>query len=204
VTVKVYVEGGGDHNKALDTLCRQGFSAFFQKAGLDGRMPRVVRCGGRRQAYDRFRTAHLNAKPDELAILLVDSEEAVVGASPWDHVRRRKGDGWGRPKAASEDQLYLMVQAMEAWFLADKEKLGEYYGLGFRAAALSQRTDVESIPKDDLLDGLGRATKDCGKGSYSKGDHSFHILALIRPEKVRASSQAHAERLLRVLDRVCG
>jgi len=74
VTVKIYVEGGGDHNKALQTECRRGFSEFFRKAGLKDRMPRVVACGGRRHAYDSFRTSHENAGQDDPPILFVDSE----------------------------------------------------------------------------------------------------------------------------------
>ncbi len=155
MTVKIYVEGGGAHNKALETECRRGFSAFFEKAGLRGRMPGVVRCGGRQQAYERFRTAHGRPKrEDELPILLVDSETAVVERSSWDHVRRRPGDGWERPQGASEDQIHLMVQAMEAWFHADRAALQAYYGQGLRAAALSQRPDIESIPKAELFAGL--------------------------------------------------
>lgn len=45
MSVKVYVEGGGDHNKALQTQWRKGFSEFFLRAGLEGRMPAVVACG---------------------------------------------------------------------------------------------------------------------------------------------------------------
>ena len=95
-----------------------------------------------------------------------------------------------------------MVQAMEAWFHADKKAVQEYYKQGFRAAALSQRLDIENIPKADLFAGMLRATKDCQKGEYSKGEHSFQILARIDPGKVRASSR-FAERLLSVLDRMC-
>jgi hypothetical protein len=95
-----------------------------------------------------------------------------------------------------------MVQAMEAWFHADKDALREYYGQGLRMAGLSQRPDVENIPKADLFAGLQRATKDCQKAEYSKGEHSFQILALIDPATVRAASP-FAARLLQVLDRVC-
>lgn len=55
VGMKLYVEGGGDTN-LLRTACRQGFSEFLKKAGLAGRMPRVVACGGRQDAYDAFCT----------------------------------------------------------------------------------------------------------------------------------------------------
>ena len=106
------------------------------------------------------------------------------------------------PQGASEDQIHLMVQAMDAWFHTDKDTLREYYGQGFRVAGLSQRPDVEGIPKADLFAGLQRATKDCQKGEYSKGEHSFQILARIDPARVRSSSP-FAERLLNVLDRTC-
>jgi len=203
VTVRIYAEGGGDHNKALQTECRRGFSEFFKKAGLENRMPKVVACGGRQQAYKDFRTAHTNAEEDSFPILLVDSEAAVMVTDPWQHVRSRPGDGWERPKDASNDQLHFMVQTMEAWFHADKKTLEKYYGNAFRANALSARPDIDNIPKADLFAGLERATRDCQKGEYSKGDHSFKILALIDPEKVRAASPVHAERLLSVLDGVC-
>jgi hypothetical protein len=202
VNVKIYVEGGGDHNKALDAACRRGFSEFFRKAGMEDRMPRVVSCGGRGGAYDRFRTSHKNAGTDDFPILLVDSEAEISGVDDWEHVNHR--DGWQRPDGASPDQLHLMVQAMEAWFHADKEKVQEYYKKGFRLAALSQRPDIDNISKADLFAGLKAATRGCvTKGEYSKGEHSFEIFALIDPAKVRASSPVHAGRLLDVLERIC-
>jgi hypothetical protein len=137
VNVKVYVEGGGDHNKALDTECRRGFREFFRKAGMDRRMPRIVSCGSRNGAYKSFRTSHENAGDDDFPILLVDSEAPVSGRDAWEHVRTH--DDWQRPDGATPDQLHLMVQAMEAWFHADKEKVEEYYGRCFRPGALSQR-----------------------------------------------------------------
>jgi Domain of unknown function (DUF4276) len=138
------VEGGGDHNKALQTECRRGFSEFLRKAGLEGRLARVVACGSRSQTYDKFRIAHEGKGADDLPILLVDSEAPVTASDSWQHVRLRQGDEWERPQGASDDQ----VQALEAWFHADKEKLQEYYGQGFRMNALSPRLDIEKIPKD--------------------------------------------------------
>jgi hypothetical protein len=202
VNVKVYVEGGGDHNKALHSQCRRGFSEFFRKAGLEGRMPRVVACGGRKQAYDAFRTAHATVEPGSLPILLVDSETPVVGNDPWEHVRLRPGDSWLRPNGATQDQLHLMAQVMEAWFYADQEELQRYFRQGFRRAAMSQRQDVESIPKADVLTGLELATKHSEKGEYAKGRDSFEILARIDPTRVKVAAM-HADRLLGVLNRVC-
>ena len=185
MSVRLYVEGGGDHNKALQTLCRRGFSEFIRKSGLGGRMPRVIACGGRQQAFESFRTAHDDGGMTSLPVLLVDGESAVNAANPWEHVRHRIGDEWERPPGATEDQLQLMVQTMEAWFHADREELQAFYGNGFRAGALSARAEVEMIPKADLFSGLRAATRDCQKGEYSKGAHSFQILARINPAKVR-------------------
>lgn len=204
MNVKVYVEGGGDHNKTLGTECRRGFSEFFRKAGLEGRMPRVVACGGRKGACDSFKTSNENTGNEDFAILLVDSEAPVAGPDPWEHVRLRAGDGWERPAGASCDQLHLMVQAMEAWFHADKDALQKYYRQDFRPGALSPRLDIDNIPKADLFSGLKLATKACTtKGEYSKGGHSFAILAMIDPAKVRAASPVHVGRLLDMLHRVC-
>jgi hypothetical protein len=204
VTVKLYVEGGGDHNKTLQTACRRGFSEFLLKAGLKDRMPRVVACGGRHQAYESFRTSHGNAGRSDFPVLLVDSEAPVTKEDPWEHVRLRPGDGWDRPPGASADQLHLMTQAMEAWFYADKDALQRYYEEDFRVGSLSQRKDIENIPKSDLFAGLRLATRGCRqKGEYSKGEHSFQILGQIDPAKVRNASPAHCGRLLEVLDRVC-
>ena len=103
---------------------------------------------------------------------------------------------------ASDEDVQLIVQTMEAWFHGDKEALAEYYGTEFRANALRPNPSIEEIPKDDLFQGLKNATRDCPKGEYSKGRHSFEILARIDPGKVRNCSP-HAERLLAVMDRLC-
>jgi hypothetical protein len=201
VTVKVYVEGGGDHNEDLRTRCRKGFSQFLERAGFKGRMPRIVACGGRKSAFDFFKKSHEDARENELAILLVDSETPFRQESPWDHVQDREGDGWDRPTSATDEQLHLMVQAMEAWFYADKEAVERYYQRGFRMAGLGRRADIENISTADLFAGLERATKDCQKGGYSKGEHSFGILGMIDPQRVRTASP-QADRLLVFLDSI--
>ena len=51
----IYVEGGG--RGALRDACRQAFSAFLCKAGLESRMPRIYACGSRYDAYEDFKIA---------------------------------------------------------------------------------------------------------------------------------------------------
>ena len=195
--IKVFVEGGGE-TKALRTKCRRGFSNFFQKAGLEGRMPSVVASGRRRDAFDDFCAALRSPGKYDFIVLLVDSEGPVVaGSGPWRHLKER--DSWNQPSGATDDQVHLMVQCMEAWFLADKDSLATYYGNGFNQNALPARQDIENIAKNDVLNGLKSATRSCvPKGEYGKGRHAFDILEQIDPIKVAAASP-YAKRLVDIL-----
>ena len=87
---------------------------------------------------------------------------------------------------------------MEAWFLADKNCLASFFGSGFKEKALPGQSFIEDIPKKDIENGLKMATRQCGKGAYHKGNHSFEILAGLNPEKVLAASP-HAKRLINTL-----
>ena len=199
--VKVYVEGGGD-GKSLRTRCRQGFSSFFAKSNLAGRMPQIIACGGRNSAFDKFRTALGSRNAEEFIVLLVDSEDPVAdGAGPWLHLRTR--DGWERPDEATNENAYLMVQCMEAWFLADKDGLAAYFDQGFNRNALPGRREIEDVAKGDVLEGLKNATRQCKKGEYGKGRHSFDILERIDPAKV-VDASPHASRLVETLQQESG
>ena len=95
VSARLYVEGGGN-SKELKTACRRGFASFLDRAGVAGRMPRIVACGSRANAFDRFKTGHESKGVD--ATLLVDSEGPVsaidcVGAST---AERRMESAQGR------------------------------------------------------------------------------------------------------------
>ena len=196
MSVKLIVEGGGDRKSgSVNRECREAFGIFLEKVGLTGKMPTIVAAGGRRQAYDAFKTAH--EKDPQTAVLLVDAETPVKGSDSWAHLQVQ--DDWGRPPDASNDQCHLMVQCMESWFLADREALRAFYDQGFRAQALpGNPRRVEPIPKKDIEDGLERATQATGKGRYHKGRHSFKILATLDPDKVTAASP-YAKRFVQAL-----
>lgn len=193
VSVRLYVEGGGD-SKDLRIQCRRGFRKFVEKAGLQGRMPRISACGGRQRAYDSFVTA-LDAGTN-IPVLLVDSERPVTDASAWEHLRQR--DGWPRPSGAHENHCHLMAQVMESWFLADRPTLKTFYGPKFHENSLPSNPRIEQIAKADVLNGLARATRNTSKGRYDKGSASFAILAEVDPSKVERSAP-HAKRFLDTL-----
>lgn len=196
--VKIYIEGGGDQNR-LKSECRRAFSKFFEKTGLKGCMPKVVACGSRQNAYDDFCIAVKKAGKNEIPFLLVDSEGKVSKTNkhhPWEHLKIR--DNWEQPERTSDKQAHLMVQMMEAWFMADKRNLYNFYGKGFNENALPKQVDIEIIPKDALISGLEKASEKTTKGKYGKGAHSFKILERIDAELV-INDSAWTKRLIEEL-----
>jgi hypothetical protein len=160
-----------------------------------------VACGSRNDAYDSYCTAIAGAGQNDFPVLLVDSE-AAVAQEPWNHLKTR--DDWDRPADADDEHAQLMVQCMEAWFLADRELLARFYGHGFTENALPGNRDIEQVPKQDVFRALKMATRQSKtKGEYGKGDHSFEILGQLDPNKVRTAS-GHAGKLLDTLMERCG
>lgn len=196
--VKIYIEGGGD-SRAQDTDFRAAWASFFEKAGLAGRMPATVRCGGRNQAFDDFRTAVKNRRPDELPLLLVDSEDLVAaGRSPWQHLEER--DGWTQPPGAGSDDAFLMIACMETWFLADRQSLLRFFHNCLRENALPQWPDLEAVEKRSIFARLAQATAGCGEKAYAKDKVSFELLKLIDPDVVAR----YCPGARRLLDRLRG
>ena len=187
VTVTIYVEGGGDSDYTR-ARCREGFARYCKKIAAPNRRPKIVACGGRQQAFDRFKTAIRLSRGNDQCALLVDSEGPVrPGDSPATYLHDR--DGWDFPFLQNH-RVFLMVQAMEAWLLADRSALSTYYGTGFRPNALpGDELHIEAIPKNDLEPSLLRATDGTKtKGRYHKTRHAFDLLAEIDFRKVEAGS----------------
>ena len=132
-------------------------------------------------------------------VLLVDSEGPTSeGLGVWSHLKDR--DKWNPPEGVFDDNAHLMVQCMEAWFLADRETLAGFFGTGFQSSALPGRTDVENVSKKRLFDALQNATRKCRpKGRYDKGRHSFELLGQLDPREgdqgfpVCQASRPHAD-----------
>jgi len=180
VSVYLYVEGGGD-SREEHIRCREGFRKLLEKAGLSGRMPRIVAGGGRGATFDKFKTALQD--PDKIAILLVDSEEPVT-QTPWAHLQAQAG--WERPAAAGDDQAQLMVTCMETWVMADRAALREFFGTNLNEGALLPLNDLEQRPRDQVQEALAQATRACGRDrQYQKGKRSFRVLAGLNPTILR-------------------
>jgi hypothetical protein len=196
--IRIYAEGGG--NKA-DTKARfrEGLSVFLGQLRTLARSKsirwNIIACGGRDQAYQRFVNA-LQQHPGAFNVLLVDAEGTVaVPNAPWLHLSSR--DGW-TAEGASDENCHLMVQMMEAWFVADSASLAAYYGQGFNPNQIPGAANVETIPKDQLLPILESATRHTTKGVYGKISHGCQLLQRIAPAVVRGKAP-HCDLLFKTL-----
>ncbi len=176
----IYLEGGGDSREER-ARCREGFRKLLEKCGFIDRMPRLKACGGRETAFDDFKTAHeVKAKGDFVA-MLIDSEDPIAEIEKtWEHLRKRKGDGWKKPRGASDDQILFMTTCMETWIVCDRTALQAHYGQGFQESALPALVDLETRHRRAILVALVKATSKCAN-AYRKGQRSFTVLAELDP-----------------------
>ncbi|BCL38201.1 DUF4276 family protein [Nostoc sp. MS1] len=196
--VRIYVEGGGD-GKNQKALIRQGFSQFLKPLVEIAKSKKIkwdiIICGSRNNAFRDFQNA-LKSHPEAFNVLLVDAEAPVKVDSPWQHLKYR--DNWDKPSGVDDSQCHLMVQAMEAWFIADVKTLKEFYGQGFKENAISKNYNVETVEKDRLEPSLKAATANTTKGEYQKIKHASKLLELLDVTKVRQASP-YCDRLFTTL-----
>ncbi|GBE93127.1 DUF4276 family protein [Nostoc cycadae] len=196
--VRIYVEGGGD-GKNTKALIRQGFSQFLNPLVELARSQKIkwniIICGSRNNAFQDFKNA-LKNHPEAFNVLLVDAEAPVKVESPWQHLKLR--DNWNKPSEVDDSQCHLMVQAVEAWFIADIETLKKFYGQGFKENAISKNPNVETIAKDNLEPSLKAATSQTTKGEYHKINHASKLLELLDVATVRQASP-YCDRLFTTL-----
>lgn len=197
VEVRVYVEGGGD-TVAQAAPLRKALQTWIDRA-LGDRRPRVrvIACGPRRRAFERFRE-DLEQRPEAFCLLLVDSEEQVRANSRWEHVRGREGDRWSRPEKATEAHLHFMAQVMETWLLADRTALRGYFGAGFVERHLPGHPDLEILTKQDIYRRLGDATRPSTRGEYVKG-RDLALLGVVDPAEVRRRCR-HAQQFVEAVE----
>lgn len=196
--IRIYVEGGGD--KDSKARLRIAFGRFIEPLRTTARQKQirwqVIACGSRSDTFTSFRI-DLPRYPQALMLLLVDSEGPVT-AGPAEHIVR--GDGAARELAGiSDDQVHLMVEAMEAWIATDASALLAYYGQGFQASALPRNRNMENVPKQQLFDALDAATRATQKGRYHKTRHAPEIIERLTPATVRKRAP-HCDRLFVTLE----
>lgn len=196
--VRLYIEGDKKNKgKGSFISLRRGFNQFFNKWAEKEKLsikfdPNIL--GSRGDAVNTFLKIGV-FHPNDLILLLIDTErEKDKNKSAKEFL----GEDFPNSdfKNVKESQCHFMVQAMESWFLADKEKLAACYDAKFSEKTLPQHKEIEKIPKNEVIEKLKNATKDTrnGKGEYGKGADSGNIMGEIRPHKV-IKAAPHCEKL---------
>ncbi len=186
MSAKLFIEGAaqGANSKDLQSRCRAGFRKLLEKCGFQGRMPRLVACGGRGAAFRDFSIAQRNARESDYVALLIDSEEPMADIEQtWSHLKSR--DHWDQPDGADNEQVLMMTTCMETWIAADRVALRSHYGANLRENALPALHDMELRDRHQVQEALEHATRDC-TNAYQKGKRSFEVLEQLNPVELRA------------------
>jgi len=193
-----YIEGDPKRKGSGNSITlRQGFREFFSKWAKEEKIEfkfDIKLPGDRGKAVNAFLNDGMR-HPEDFPVLLIDSErEKDENKSAKVFLQEDfPNSDFGSVK---ESQCHFMVQAMESWFLADKERLAACYDAKFNEKALPKHKEIEKIPPKDAIEALKKATKETrnGKGEYDKGTDSGKILGEIRPDKV-INAAPHCEKL---------
>lgn len=186
MSTTIFFEGGGS-TEATQSRHRRGLSEYIAKVNPKLSRLRINASGGREQTFDDFKLAMPNCRVGEIVVLLVDSETPVTAATGVEHLRAN--DNWIFPNLGNHC-VFLMVQTMESWFLADRNAMQTFYDGGFSPKSLpGSPSSVETIRKEDVASGLKAATaKTKTKGAYHKIEHGCALLGLIDPTLVEKGS----------------
>ena len=137
-------------------------------------MPRLVACGGRDSAFEKFKIGHASASEGDFVALLIDSEDPAVDIEKtWQHVSKR--DGWQKPPGAEDSQVLFMTTCMETWIMADPQTLEQHFGQNLQKSALLPGMGLEQRDRKEVLKALEHATRNC-PAPYTKGPKSFEVL----------------------------
>jgi hypothetical protein len=193
VKVRIYVEGGPKGTNA-DGLRRfkNGFKQHLARLDPVLNTLDVSPCGSTNETIRDFARGLREKEPDRVVALLVDSDNPVTADSAAKHLQT-KLDAAKVPQS-ERNNVFLMVQCMEAWLVTDAGALEKCFGSKLRASALPSSRDIETVPKRDVLAALDAAMKPTPSAPYHKVKHGAMILAKLNPDRVSDRSR-HAKSL---------
>lgn len=202
--IRIYIEGDTKQKGKFNTISlREGFNHFFGeligKAKDKNIVFRLIMCGSKYETFKDFLNASKSYE-DSFVLFLLDSDDFVDENETAKSFLQKQNSNW-HLQAVEENQCHLMAQLMESWFLADKEKLAEFYGQNFNRTALGRNKNVEKVSKADVENNLARATEHTQKGEYHKTRHGAKLLELINPQKVRKAAP-HCDKLFTTIGEV--
>ncbi len=203
--IRIYIEGDTKNKgKNTDITLRQGFNTFFRELIDEAKSRNItlrpITYGSKFETFKKFLDGKREYQ-DSFVLFLLDSDAPLEENETPKIFLQKQNPTW-HLQNAEENQCHLMVQMMESWFFADKDKLAEFYKQNFNRNALSKNTNVERIAKAKVESGLENATRNTQKGIYHKTRHGAKILEIINPQKIRESAP-HCNRLFEtILDKI--
>ena len=177
------------HFEGSDKL-RVGFGKLFGNHKNRARQNRIhfdmIAGGSNAETVKGFlRSCRLN--PSDLNVLLIDSEASAPSVADALRVLRSR-NYWDANVAPEDERIHFMVQAMEAWFIADRQAMASHFGNGFRCGRLPNPQNAESISPNGLTDSINQALRGIGgrrRKKYDKVGDGARLLALIDEATVR-------------------
>lgn len=126
--------------------------------------------------------------PSDLNVLLVDSEGPAPSAAAAIRALRSRRY-WDANAAVDDGQINFMVQAMEAWFIADRRALSSHFGNRFNADGLPSPRNAETVSPNGLADSINQALRAVGgrrgRRRYDKARDGARLLELLDENAVR-------------------
>ena len=158
----LFVEGS---QKTDNGDLRNGFGRLLRQAN-PRQMPLIVMCDDTDGAIRKFQQETANPKSAfRRVLLLVDLDGPNATRAAWLVSKKL---------VAHEEQVFFMVQKMEAWFLAQPAMLHEFYQP--KLAHALPAAAPEHVPHPDRA--LEYCTTGTRKGRYHKTGHGARLLAL--------------------------
>jgi hypothetical protein len=155
-----------------------------------GRSPRIKLCGSRGSALKSFRTS-----TDSDPVLLVDSECSLLDSDPVTHLLLRGDIDKGHVGSFDSADVFLMIETMENWLIADIEAVATTKPDLAVKARDGVKGNVEDISKAEAE----RVVAACLGPREAKGDR-MELIGKINPS-VLAQRAPEFARLLKRLHR---
>ena len=182
---------------------RPGFSQLFQSHVNRARAKRLrfkLVAGGPGTETIKDFLRFCSTEPSSLNVLLIDSEGPVTDTIRYISDSIRSLSMWNAGVSCSDEQIHLMVQAMEAWFVADPQSLSRRFGQNYSTRHLPSPESAETVSTADLLTAIRRGLPQSRRRrGYDKVSDGVELLRLIDVEVV-SQHCGHFRRLWTFLD----
>lgn len=157
----LFIEGTTDDTNGN---LREGFYKLLYQR-LKDNMPRIRMGNNTRETIGKYKACQSNS----YALIDLDDFEA------------NKKTAMDKYEINDSDQVFFMIQEMEAWFISQPDILDEYYGFKISEKLIKKNAKEFKCPDEYLQD----LTKQCKKGRYHKVRHGVELLKKLDANKLQ-------------------